>query len=62
MIGKLYDVDREVDFLKFVASDWLPAFKKKLNAVVAEKAFQQQQIATLHVDNLKSDINLLIGK
>lgn len=59
LTGKLYDVDREVSFLRFVSSEWIEDIPKDVNNSV--RSNHKIQTAIFHIENLKQDIEILIG-
>ena len=62
LTGKLYDVDKEVNFLKLISSEWL-----NFNASISSNniTFQnnnQLNAAVIHFENFKQDVDMLISK
>lgn len=53
LTGRLYDVDREVTFLKFVATEWLPPLPKPGHGQVETNS---------HIENLRTDVDSLISR
>ncbi|CAG2168325.1 unnamed protein product [Oppiella nova] len=65
LTGKLYEVDREVSFLKFVSNEWidnsLPPEPHNNSAVrMPSNLKTTQQMAIFHIENFKQDIEILI--
>ena len=61
LTGKLYEVDREVSFLKFVSNEWIDSnIPKDVNNSV-RAIHKSSQIAIFHIENFRQDIEILIG-
>ncbi|CAG2100039.1 unnamed protein product [Medioppia subpectinata] len=67
LTGKLYEVDREVSFLKFVNNEWIDnnipqelLHNNNNSSVRTANHKTTQQIAIFHIENFKQDIEILI--
>jgi dynein light chain LC8-type len=55
LVTKLYNISKEVSFLRFIESEWL----QKLSPNITSRS-QNAQLAVFHMENLRKDIDLLI--